>query len=156
VLCLLGGSAALLKGVEELWGKNLVAITRLNALKRDSARLDGERAQLIAMMAQAKGKIAEIELQIIQVDQDLRSEVGKDLAEIRGKTAEGLEKKVAAEDQLKRLDLRAPRDGIVHQLSVHTIGGVINAGEPVMLIVPEDEYLMRPVKDQLRRAFREK
>src|SRR5262249_17970622 len=74
--------------------------------------------------------------------------VGKDLADIRGKTAEALEKKVAVEDQLKRLYLRAPRDGIVHQLSVHTIGGGINAGEAVMLIVPAEDSLAPEVKNQ--------
>src|SRR5262249_42160422 len=56
---------------------------------------------------------------IIQVDQDMRTEVGKDLAEIRAKTSELVEKKVAAEDQLRRIDIRAPQDGIVHQLAVH-------------------------------------
>jgi HlyD family secretion protein len=127
-----------LKGVQELWNHNLVAISRMTALQRDAARLEGERAQLIAAVAQARGKIAEIQILILQVDQDLRTEVGKELADIRAKTAELLEKKVAAEDQLKRLELRAPRDGIVDQLSVHTIGGVIHAGERVMLIVPTD------------------
>ena len=71
----------------------------------------------------------------------MRSEVGKDLAEIRGKTAELVEKKVAAEDQLKRVDIRAPQDGIVHQLAVHTVGGVIGPGEVIMLIVPEADAL---------------
>ena len=137
-----------LKGVQELWGKNLIAITRLTALERDAARLEGERGQFIAGVAQSKGKIAEIELQILQIDQDLRTEVGKELAEIRAKTAEGLEKKVAAEDQLKRVELRAPQDGIVHQLSVHTVGGVIKAGEEVMLIVPAHDSLAVEVKVQ--------
>ena len=137
-----------LKGVQDLWGKNLIAITRLTALQRDAARLEGERAQSIASVAQARGRIAEIELQILQIDQDLRTEVGKELAEIRAKTAEALEKKVAAEDQLKRVELRAPQDGMVHQLSVHTVGGVINAGEAVMLIVPAHDSLAVEVKVQ--------
>jgi HlyD family secretion protein len=55
----------------------------------------------------------------------MRTEVGKDLADIRGKTAELVEKRVAAEDQLKRVDIRAPQDGMVHQLDVHTVGGVV-------------------------------
>ena len=52
----------------------------------------------------------------------MRTEVGKDLAEIRGKWSELVEKRVAAEDQLKRIDIRAPQDGTVHQLAVHTVG----------------------------------
>jgi len=68
--------------------------------------------------------------------------VGKDLAEIRAKTSELVEKKVAAEDQLKRIDIRAPQDGMVHQLAVHTVGGVITPnGEPIMLIVPKADAL---------------
>ncbi len=89
-----------LVGVNELWEKNLVPYTRVTALEREKERLDGERGQLIATIAQSRGKIAEIELQILQIDQDMRTEVGKDLADIRAKTAELVERKVAAEDQL--------------------------------------------------------
>lgn len=130
-----------LKGVRELWKKNLISITRLTSLERDGARLAGERGQLIASTAESKAKIAEIELQIIQIDQDLRSEVGKELADIRAKLAELGERKVAAEDQLNHLDLVAPQDGIVHQLTLHTVGGVIGAGEAIMLIVPNADAL---------------
>jgi HlyD family secretion protein len=130
-----------LKGVRDLWRKNLVQIQRVTALERDAARLEGERGHLIAATAQSKGKISEIELQIIQVDQDLRSEVAKELREVQAKIAELVERKVAAEDQLKRIDVRAPQDGIVHQLNVHTVGGVITAGEAMMLIVPEADAL---------------
>lgn len=135
-----------LEGVRELWHKKLIPLTKLTALEREAARLKGERNQLIASIAQAKGKISEIELQIIQIDQDLRSEVSKELREIQGKTPELVERRVAAEDQLKRIDIRAPQDGVVHQLAVHTIGGVINASEPLMLIVPVADQLMVDVK----------
>jgi len=120
----------------------LVQINRLISLERDAARLEGERAQLVASVAQARGKITETELQIIQVDQTLRSDVAKELSDIRGKTSELVERKVAARDQLKRLDIRSPQDGIVHQLSVHTVGGVIKDSEPIMLIVPQSDTLI--------------
>src|SRR5262249_22834 len=100
-----------LKGVHELWQKNLVPITRVTSLEQHAARLEGERGSLVSTVAQAKGKITETELQIIQIDQDMRTEIGKELADIRGKTSELMEKKVAAEDQLKRVDIRAPQDG---------------------------------------------
>ncbi len=131
-----------LKGVRELWQKNLIQMTRLTALEREAARLEGERGALVSSVAQANAKISETELQIIQIDEDLRKEVGKDLGEIRSKLSELVEKKVAAEDQLKRVDIRAPLDGIVHQLSVHTVGGVINPGEPIMFIVPKLDALL--------------
>jgi membrane fusion protein, type I secretion system len=145
-----------LVGVYELWEKNLIPYTRVTSLEREKERLVGERGQLIASIAQSKGKIAEIELQILQVDQDMRTEVGKDLAEIRARTAEMVERKISAEDQLKRVDIRAPIDGVVLQLTVHTVGGVITAGEAIMLIVPQTDTLQVEAKippqeiDQIR------
>ncbi|WP_024510510.1 HlyD family type I secretion periplasmic adaptor subunit [Bradyrhizobium sp. ARR65] len=135
-----------LEGVRSLWQKNLVPITRLTSLERDTARLEGERSQLSGMIAQAKGKIAEIELQIIQIDQDLRTEVGKDLIETRSKLSELAERKTAAVDQLNRIEIRAPQSGRVHELSVHTVGGVIAPGEQIMLIVPDADALAVEVK----------
>ena len=135
-----------LAGVRELWKQNLVQLTRLTALEREAARLDGERGQLVAASAQAKGKIAETALQILQIDQDIASDVAKELREVDGKIGELVERKVAAEDQLKRTDIRAPQDGTVFQLAVHTIGGVITAGDPIMLIVPEADNLSVEVK----------
>jgi HlyD family secretion protein len=135
-----------LEGVRGLWRKNLVPISRVTQLEREATRLKGERGQLMATIAQAKGRISETELQNIQIDQDLRSEVAKELREIQAKSAELIEKRVAAEDHLKRIDIRAPQAGIVHQLSVHTVGGVIAGGDPLMLIVPEADELAIEVK----------
>lgn len=137
-----------LEGVRELWAKQLVQFTRVTTLEREQARLEGERGQLVASIAQSKGKIAETKIQILQIDQDMRTEVGKDLADIRGKTAELVEKKVAAEDQLKRIDIRAPQSGMVHQLDVHTVGGVVSAGQQIMLIVPAADKLIVEAKVQ--------
>ncbi len=143
-------------GVRDLYAKNLVQISRLTTLERDAARLDGDRAQFIAQKAQAKGKITEIELQIIQIDKDLSSEVSKEMREINDKIGEFVERKVTAEDQLRRIDIRAPQDGMVLQSTVHTVGGVITAGDAIMLIVPESDNLSVEAKvnpqdiDQLR------
>jgi HlyD family secretion protein len=131
-----------LSGVKDLWEKKLVQIQRLTALEREATRLEGDRGQLIASAAQAKGKISEIQLQIIQIDQDVSSEVARELRDIDGKIGEFVERKVTAEDQLKRIDIRAPQDGVVFQSTVHTVGGVISAGDPIMLIVPEADNLM--------------
>jgi membrane fusion protein, type I secretion system len=145
-----------LEGVRELWQKNLVQINRLISLERDTARIKGERAQTISAIAQSRGKIGEIELQIIQIDQDLSSEVARELREVDAKIGEFVERKVAAEDQLKRVEIRAPQNGVVHQLAVHTVGGVVSAGDAIMLIVPEADVLSVEAKvsprdiDQLR------
>jgi HlyD family secretion protein len=135
-----------LQGVRDLWQKNLVQLNRLTSLQRDEARLEGERGQIVAQAAEVKGKIAEIQLQIIQVDQDLSSDVAKELREIDSKIGEYVERKVTAEDQLKRTDIRAPQDGIVFQSTANTVGGVVAAGDPMMMIVPESDNLTVEVK----------
>ena len=135
-----------LQGVRDLWAKNLVQLNRLTSLERDAAKIEGERGQLIASSAEAKGKIAETQLQILQVDQDATSDVAKELRDIDSKIGEFVERKVTAEDQLKRTDIRAPQDGVVFQSTANTVGGVIAAGDPIMLIVPETDNLMVEVK----------
>jgi HlyD family secretion protein len=135
-----------LQGVRDLWSRNLVQISRLTSLEREEARLQGEHGQLIAGAAEAKGKIVETELQILQVDQEFASDVGKELRETDSKIGEYVERKVTAEDQLRRTDLRAPQDGIVFQSTANTVGGVITAGDPVMLVVPEADNLLVEAK----------
>ncbi|RDJ25204.1 HlyD family type I secretion periplasmic adaptor subunit [Bosea caraganae] len=130
-----------LLGVRDLYAKSLVALNRKTALEREAARLEGQKGQLIASVAQSEGKIAETQLQVIQVDDSLREEVMKELREIQGRSAELVERRIAAEDQLKRIDIRAPSAGFVHQLAVHTVGGVITPAEPAMLIVPAGDAL---------------
>ena len=135
-----------LVGVADLYKKNLIPIIRYMQLQRDQARLEGERGQFIAEIARARGKISETELQILQLDHDHRNEVLRDLREAQGKIAELKERVTAAEDQLRRIDLRAPQAGIVNQLSVHTVGGVVANGEVVMQIVPRSDQLVVEAK----------
>ena len=145
-----------LEGARGLWDKNLMPISKLTALEREATRVEGERARLTSSIARTKGRIAETNLQIIQIDRDLASEVAKELGEIDAKIGEFVERKVAAEDQLKRVDIRAPQAGTVHQSTAHTVGGVISAGEAIMLIVPKADNLTVEAKvapqdiDQLR------
>ena len=89
-----------LQGVRDLYAKNLVQLNRLTSLERDEAQLEGSRGELVAQAAEAKGKIAETQLQIIQVDADFASDVAKELRETDSKIGEYVERKVTAEDQL--------------------------------------------------------
>lgn len=131
-----------LNGVRELWEKKLIPITRLTALERDAARLKGERGQLVASTAQAKGKISELEVQTLQIDQNMRSDVGKEMADIRAKSSEVTERKIAAQDLLTKLDIRSPQRGVVQDLTVHASGSVVSPGEAIMTIVPEADALV--------------
>jgi HlyD family secretion protein len=130
-----------LQGVQSLYDKHLVPSTRLTALQREAAGLDGERGQLVSRIAETQSKTSDAQLQIIRIDQEFRTEVMKDLREAQDKEAELAERSVAAQDQLDRIDIRAPTSGVVHQLSVHTIGGVIAPAQVVMEVVPVSDDL---------------
>jgi HlyD family secretion protein len=130
-----------LTGVQELFDKRLVPIARLTALQRESARIEGERGQLISTIAETKTKVDEAKLQMVRLDQDVRTEVVKELGEAQAKEAELSERSVAARDILERIEMRAPTSGVIHQLTAHTIGGVIRAGDAIMEVVPDSDDL---------------
>jgi HlyD family secretion protein len=130
-----------LTGVQDLYDKRLVPLARLTALQRENARIEGERGQLISAIAETKAKVGEAELQILRIDQDFRTDVVKELGEVKGKEAELVERGVAARDLLDRIELHAPAAGIINQLNVHTVGGVIRAGDTIMEVVPDADDL---------------
>ena len=120
-----------LQGLEQLEAKQLVVTSKMVAMRREAARLEGERGSLISSVAQTKGKISELYMQILRIDQDFRTDLMKELRENEARYSELQQKRIAAEDQLKRVDILAPQSGLVHQLTVHTVGGVINPGEAI-------------------------
>lgn len=130
-----------LKALRILKEKDLVPAHRLLTLEREAARIAGALGEHVAAIARARGKESETRLSIIQIDQDFQTEVLSELRDVQTKIAEYVERKVAAETKMKRTEIRAPKDGYVHQLNVHTIGGVISASEPAMLIVPQQDQL---------------
>lgn len=130
-----------LEGIDALYKKGLVTLQRLNQLKRARADLQGNSGQEIAAKAEAEGKAIEIDRQSIQLDEDRRSEIAKDLTDVEAQTAEYEERRGTALDQLHRLDITAPLTGRVHELSVHTVNGVIDPGQTLMLVVPENNDL---------------
>jgi HlyD family secretion protein len=132
--------------IRSLVEMRLTLKSKLTEYEREATRIEGERAQLVSSMAQAKGAIAEVELQILQLDKEFSSETGSELRDVEAKIAEFEERKVTAEDQLSRIDIRAPASGKVYQSTIHTVGGVIGAGEPIMLIVPDTDTLTVEVK----------
>ena len=135
-----------LERLEGMRKKDLVPTTRTLQAQRDLTRLRGEWGAHVAQIARSQGQISETELQIIAVTQNMQTDASKELREIEARIAELLERKIAAEDQLKRIYLRAPQTGYVHDLTVHTIGGVIGPGESVMTIVPTHETLSVEVR----------
>ncbi|WP_283196076.1 HlyD family type I secretion periplasmic adaptor subunit [Rhizobium sp. AN80A] len=130
-----------LASLQPLLKQGIIPATRVYALERDAANLTGELGNLVASAAEVKGKVAETELQIIQLGDDRRSEVSEQLRQAESDTGEYSERLVAAKDDLEHIEIRAPQAGIVHQLSVHAPGAVVQAGASIMEIVPDGDAL---------------
>jgi len=130
-----------LRGIEELLQRNLIPIGRATALQRETARLGGEKGALLASIAKAKGQMAEIRIQLLSIDQRARADAVKELGDVEASISQLSERRVTALDTLRRIEIRAPQSGYVHQLAVHTIGGVIPPGATILQIVPDQDRL---------------
>lgn len=127
--------------ISDLAAKGLASNERLTGLKTQLTSFDIAHADKIASVAQTSGKILEAKAQMLQITQDFKAEVGANLREARAQIAENEEKRIAAEDEMRRLEIISPVSGIVHELAIHTIGGVINAGEVAMQVIPNNDTL---------------
>lgn len=134
--------SAELTDLKDLQSKGLVPVSRVMAMDRETARLDGERGELVASKASAEARIAEVRVQILQIDEEDLSQTLTELRDIEGKVAELKERKLAVASRLDRMVIKSPITGDVYQLAVHTVGGVIGPGETLMLIVPEADELI--------------
>ncbi|MDX8443652.1 HlyD family type I secretion periplasmic adaptor subunit [Mesorhizobium australafricanum] len=128
--------------VEALYSKKLVSKERVSNVRLDATRAHGESGRLAAAVAEAEAKVSETELQILQLDEQRRSDVTSELRETEAKLTELKERKVVAQDELTKTTIRAPQSGTIQQSSVHTIGGVIGPGEVLMMVVPDTDDLV--------------
>ncbi|ANN57754.1 hemolysin D [Mesorhizobium sp. SEMIA 3007] len=128
--------------VQALYTKKLVSKERLSNIRLDATRAHGESGRLAAAVAEAQAKVSETELQVLQLDEQRRSEVTSELRETEAKQTELSERKVVAQDELTKTNIRAPQSGTVQESAIHTIGGVIAPGEVIMMIVPDTDNLV--------------
>ena len=131
-----------LSNLKKLKDKGLVPNSRILAVEREAAQLTGQRGELQAAKAAANSQVGEVELRILQLNEDLRTEVLTELRDTESRIAELKERQVALSSRLSRTAVKSPITGTIYQLSVHTEGGVIGAGETLMLIVPEGDDLV--------------
>lgn len=127
---------------EGLHEKKLFTRSALNLLKRDEAELQGEHGVLISQIAQVRQVIGEKQILVLQVREEFRSQLLENYQQTRSKIAQLEEQEVSIQDALTRVEIKAPRKGIVHQLNVHTIGAVVTPGEVIMMIVPKEDNLI--------------
>ncbi len=125
-----------------LLSRNLVQRPRVTQLEREVSRIKGTMGELTAKVAQIRARISETNLQIIQIERTLETEVARETRETETKINELNERLASAEDQLRRIDLRSPSHGVVHQLQIHNVGSVIAPGAVIMQIVPDKETLI--------------
>jgi HlyD family secretion protein len=131
-----------LQGVEALVVKGLERRPRLLALQRTAEEIGARRSDHIGQIARAQQKIGEAELQITDHENKRIDDIMRELRTTQDDLFDLHEKLSAARDVLERTEVRAPRDGVVVNHRVHTIGGVVNPGEPVLEIVPQAEELV--------------
>jgi len=129
-----------------LRGKELVSSQRVNEMKRNESELIGQIATVKATISGTQSSILELKMQADQVVSDFRAEALTQLQTVSQTVSELMQRKIEAEARLKRLEIRAPISGTVHESTVRTVGGVVAPGETLMLIVPRQEDLELDVR----------
>jgi HlyD family type I secretion membrane fusion protein len=131
---------------EILMERGQAVITRVLALKRDRARLQGEKDALTSEIAATRVQIGEARSEIARLDQDNTETLLTELRDVQTQISELTEERLALLDRSTRLDITAPRSGRVIGIKAHTVGGVIRSSEPIMYIVPENDQLVAKVR----------
>ncbi len=131
-----------IESVRPLLKQGLYTMSRMLALEREAARLDGDVGRLKGDIARVKGAISEVDVKIAQLERETQQQVANDLREAQARIAELEEQRVALEDRLQRIVIRAPRSGTVHNLAIHTVGGVVQPASPILEIIPEEDRLI--------------
>ena len=122
--------------------KNLVQKTRVLAMDREKARLEGVIGHADADIAKTENDIGEAHLQIDELHKKFSEDVNAQIVDVRAKIAELRQKLVVSQDVLHRIQIRAPRSGTIQALHVATVGGVIRPGEALAELIPDDDGLV--------------
>jgi HlyD family secretion protein len=125
-----------------LLDKNLVPKSRVLSLEREKGRLEGVIGRSTADEAKAHNGISEARLQMEQLQKKFSEEVNTSLLEIRQKIADIREHQRVTADILRRIDIRAPRSGVVQNVKLSTIGGVVKPGEALLELIPDEDELV--------------
>jgi HlyD family type I secretion membrane fusion protein len=131
-----------LSGVAELVRKGLERKSRLLALQREAARLEGMQGDYDGRITRARQSIAEARMEMLNLKRQRDSETVSELRDVQVELAEVSERLRVAEARLQRTEIAAPLDGVVLNLRYFTNGGVVEPGAPILDIVPEAESLV--------------
>lgn len=131
-----------LDGLRKLLIKGYVPKTRVLALEREQARIGGDISTHRSDISRTHSAIGETEIQILQIKKDAIAEILTELRQVESERSDLNEQLITASDQSARIDITSPVAGIVHDMSVTTIGGVITPGQPIMQIIPVNDRLI--------------
>lgn len=131
-----------LVGQRKLLIKGLTHKSRILGLERELARLSGDISTHRSDISRTESSINETRMQILQINKEKMAEVLTELRATESEISDLKEQLVTASDQLKRVDVTSPVAGIVHNMEVTTIGGVVTAGQPIMQIIPVNDRLI--------------
>jgi HlyD family secretion protein len=124
-----------------LFQKGFIDGVKVFNINREWARLLGERGEIDATLARAKLRISDARLQIIAIDETARTEAQRELRQVEAKLSELSDRRIANEDRLARMEIRAPIAGTVNELMIYTVGGVITPAARLATVVPMDAKL---------------
>ena len=128
-----------LKGVQRLSDKGLARESQVLGLQRSRADLLGQIAEHQSELARIANSIRDTELEVLQGDYTFRQDAVAELSEVTTSIEELTQQIISTEKQLNRIEIRAPVDGVIHELQVVTIGGVVAPGATILQIVPRDQ-----------------
>lgn len=128
--------------LRELLAEGFADRQKLRDYERNVAVLTGEVSELDSSAAAAAAKISETQLRALQVRRDFQAQVATELGDTQVKLSDASERLKAAGDRVERTQIRAPVSGRVLNLKVHTLGGVVTPGEPLMDVVPDQAELI--------------
>jgi HlyD family secretion protein len=121
--------------------KGLTEGSRVYAITREVIRMLGERGSIEANLARSQGRISEIQMQMLAVDETARNDAQRELRGLDATISELTERRLAIKDRLAHTEVRAPIAGTINELNVTTVGGVITPAETLATIVPDDAHL---------------
>jgi HlyD family secretion protein len=125
-----------------LYKKQFIEIGKIRSIERDLVKIDGLKGEIDANIARVKAQVSEAKIKIIELDQQTRTDAQRDLRELDAKVGELQERLVAAQDRLSRMVIRSPISGVVNELAVNSVNGVIAPKETLMSIVPDNADLV--------------
>ena len=128
--------------VEDLSERRLTVRNVAFSIERDNVRLRGERGEILSALGRARSRVSELELEILSMQEKLRTDAQRELREIETQLSELNEKRFVIEDTLSRTVIRAPISGLINDLNVNSVGGVISPAEILATIVPEEAELV--------------